>query len=143
MSDESYHYLLIPFIAVVLAQMIKVCLDCLQGKFTRASFTEFGGMPSSHTALFTSLATLILLKGGGASAEFAISFFVLLLVMRDATGFRETLEDYGRAVNVLLKKNRVLSTGRVKENIGHTVPEVVAGFLLGAAVTLFLYVINF
>lgn len=138
MLDDSYHYLLIPLAAVLTAQLVKVCTDCVRGTFTLASFTEFGGMPSSHTALFTSLSTLMLLEFGGASVEFAISFFVLLLVMRDATGFRETLEDYGRGVNALLKKNRISSVARVKENIGHTVPEVVAGFLLGAAVTLFL-----
>lgn len=129
-------FILIPLLSVTVAQLVKVFGDALKGKFTLSSFTEFGGMPSSHTALFTSLATEMYLAFGANSAEFAISALVLLLVMRDATGFRENLENYGKAVNLLLTKNKVTSIQPMKESIGHSFPEVIAGLILGLLVTL-------
>jgi acid phosphatase family membrane protein YuiD len=93
-----------------------------------------GGMPSSHSALVTSMTTSVAFKEGLGSNLFIISLWFALIVIRDAMGVRRASGIQGRVLN-LLGKSVAEKTGiefhPVKEIHGHTPLEVIAGCLLG------------
>lgn len=99
-----------------------------------------GGMPSSHTAVMTALATTVGILYGFASPLFAISLVVTFIVMYDAAGVRRTVGYQSTVLNKMLeelfKGNKEFSQ-RLQEIIGHTKWEVFAGALLGIAFGIF------
>lgn len=124
--------------AWVIAQTIKVIIGVIaRRKFDFRWFVGTGGMPSSHTAGATCLATAIGLSFGFDSVHFALAASFAIVVMFDAQGVRRAS---GRQAQIL---NRIMDDiywqgkikeGRLRELIGHTPIEVIAGFLLGAAI---------
>ena len=71
----EYKFLIIPTVAWFTVQIFKLLADCIVNRrinFRR--FVETGGMPSSHSAVVTSLMTAIGLSEGFSSPMFAISF---------------------------------------------------------------------
>lgn len=133
-------YIWIPVLAWAIAQVIKVVTDSVQHRrIDLRRLASSGGMPSSHTALVLSLTTVIGAKRGVGSPEFALAAIFSSVVMYDATGVRRSA---GRQAQVL---NRIIDDllhqegfkeERLRELIGHTPVEVVAGALLGVLVAL-------
>jgi acid phosphatase family membrane protein YuiD len=122
------------------AQVIKSAIMLLRTK--RGDFKEAlrtvawrtGGMPSSHAALVSSLTTSIAFREGLNSDLFVFSFFVALLIMRDAMGVRRSSGIQARSLNTLgknIEERMGLEYHAVKEVQGHTPLEVVIGALLG------------
>lgn len=118
-----------------IAQFIKVILSfIIYGKFDARRLVGNGGMPSSHTSFVTALAIGIGKYAGFDSVSFAISAAFALIVMADATGVRRAVGRQAVVVNEILEevhKKRLLPESKVKELIGHTPYEVIAGFILG------------
>jgi acid phosphatase family membrane protein YuiD len=93
-----------------------------------------GGMPSSHAALVSAMTTAVAFKEGINSNLFVISFWITVIVMRDALGVRRASGLQGRALNLLGRNVADRLGGEyhpVKEVHGHAPLEVVAGALLG------------
>jgi len=93
-----------------------------------------GGMPSSHSALVSSVATTIGFKSGIGSDLFIFSCCFALVVIRDAVGVRRSSGQQARALNELgaTVSNRLkYQYIPVKEIQGHRPMEVLAGILLG------------
>jgi len=96
-----------------------------------------GGMPSSHMTLVSCAATLIGIQNGWASPSFQCLLVLGLIVMSDAWGARRASGKQATVLNRLVidfyrkKKDRPRP---LREIIGHTPLEVIAGALLGAAV---------
>jgi uncharacterized protein len=95
-------------------------------------------MPSSHTALVTSLATAVGVLKGFNSIEFAIATVFSGIVMYDAAGVRRAVGQQSIILNRILKE---LREGRskefehdVRELIGHTPFQVFSGALLGIGI---------
>jgi hypothetical protein len=96
-----------------------------------------GGMPSSHTALVVSLASAVGMKEGIQSSLFAITIVLAGIVMYDAAGIRQAAGKQARVINKLVRQMRVEHTVRdirLKELLGHTPVEVLAGAMWGVAV---------
>ena len=124
--------------AWVIAQTIKVTLGVIrQKKFDFRWFVGTGGMPSSHAAGASCLATAIGLEYGFNSVHFALAASFAIVVMFDAQGVRRASGRQARILNKLMEdiywKGRI-PEGRLRELIGHTPIEVLAGFLLGATI---------
>lgn len=97
-------------------------------------FWRTGGMPSSHSALVSSISTTIGFKNGISSDLFIFSCCFALVVIRDAVGVRRSSGDQARALNELGDTVASHSDYRfkpVKEIQGHSPMEVLAGILLG------------
>jgi acid phosphatase family membrane protein YuiD len=93
-----------------------------------------GGMPSSHAAMVTAMATAVAFKEGISSNLFIVSFWVALIVMRDAMGVRRSSGIQARVLNLLgrsVADRLEIEYHPVKEVNGHTPLEVVVGGLLG------------
>jgi uncharacterized protein len=97
-------------------------------------FWKTGGMPSSHSALVTGLATAIGFEHGVRTPLFTLSVFYGILIIRDALGVRRSAGLQARALNRLgaqLSSRHGLEFESVKEVSGHTPSEVSVGILLG------------
>ncbi|HRW04125.1 MAG: divergent PAP2 family protein [Caldilineaceae bacterium] len=93
-----------------------------------------GGMPSSHTALVVSLATVLGIEYGLDSSFFAIGVVLAVIVMYDATGVRQQSGKHARVLNQILRElfsGQPISEEELKELLGHTSVEVLVGALLG------------
>ena len=93
-----------------------------------------GGMPSSHSALVTALATSIGFKEGFNSSLFIVSCCYSLLVIRDAVGVRRSAGIQARTLNKLgsdLIEKLNIDYKSVKEVSGHSVSEVLIGIVIG------------
>lgn len=109
-----------------------------KGNFNWHKSTHYGGMPSSHSALVTSLATAVYLAEGFGLA-FAVSVVLAVVVMRDTIGLRGYLSQHGRILNKLIKDlpdEEEYKYPVLEETIAHTWAQVVVGALLGIILTL-------
>ena len=142
----SNGFLLVALSSWFWAQLIKTILHAVVTK--RVDFTRLvgdGGMPSGHSATVSSLATAAALVYGLGSFEFAIALVFAIVVCKDAMGVRlETgkqaviINDIVEAFNVLTSEEK-LPDAKLKEFVGHTPLQVIAGILLGIVNAVLLY----
>uniref|UniRef100_A0A0D9V950 Phosphatidic acid phosphatase type 2/haloperoxidase domain-containing protein n=1 Tax=Leersia perrieri TaxID=77586 RepID=A0A0D9V950_9ORYZ len=94
-----------------------------------------GGMPSSHSATVTALAVAIGFQDGFGSALFATAAIFASVVMYDASGIRlhagKQAEVLNQIVCELPSEHPLSETRPLRELLGHTPTQVVAGALLG------------
>ncbi len=126
-----------------LAQCVKVFLGVLrERRFNFRWFIGTGGMPSSHAAGATALATTCGLQEGFQSTIFALAAVFALVTMFDAQGVRRSTGQQAEILNKIIDdiywKGR-LDTERLVELIGHTPIQVVIGSILGCLLSLALY----
>lgn len=124
--------------AWIIAQTIKVIFGVIrEKKFDFRWFVGTGGMPSSHAAGASCLATAIGLEFGFASVYFALAAAFAIVVAFDAQGVRRSTGRQARILNRIM--NDIYWQGRIHESrlrelIGHTPFEVIMGFFLGILV---------
>lgn len=126
--------------AWLVAQAIKVLIGVIrQKKLDFRWFVGTGGMPSSHAAGAACLATAIGLEYGFDSVHFALAASFAIVVMFDAQGVRRATGKQARILNKITDdiywQGRI-DEGRLRELVGHTPIEVIAGFLLGIIIAL-------
>ncbi|MDD5287649.1 MAG: divergent PAP2 family protein [Dehalococcoidales bacterium] len=132
--------LIIPLCAWVAAQSIKVLRALVQGKGLDLSyFVSSGGMPSAHSAMVSALATAIAMTDGFGSSFFAISVVLAIIVMYDAAGVRQSVGQQSVVLNrIILELKRreplVKIEAGLRELMGHTPFEVIAGCILGITI---------
>jgi len=122
-------------IAWTLAQLIKLPLNyAVRHEWDWSLLIAAGGMPSSHSALVMGVSTAVGLQEGWTSPLFAIAFIVAMIVIYDATGVRRHAGDHARVLNLMIDElltGHPLAEKELKEVLGHTPREVIAGVLLG------------
>lgn len=127
----------------VVAQVLKVFIDLIQRKgFNPFRVLDTGGMPSSHTAVVTTLTVGVAVYQGLSSPLFGISLIISLYFIFEATGLRQEVGNQARVLNEIIERAREthhLDAEVLRELIGHTWAEVLGGFALGIAVALILY----
>ena len=144
----------ISFIAMVVAQLIKFPIQyLLDKKWTPSIIFSTGGMPSSHSAVVTSLMLAFLLTEGITSPYFAISFVLAGIVIHDAVGIRREAGKHATVLNAMKedfemivkefskgeeRNDQVVET-KLKELLGHEPIEAISGTLLGVVITLIYY----
>ena len=144
----SNPFLLIGLSSWFWAQFIKTIIHAIVTKsidFTR--LIGDGGMPSGHSATVSSLATAAALVYGLGSFEFAMAFIFAIVVCKDAMGVRLETGKQAAIINEIVRAFDELSSGKLtdvklKEFVGHTPIQVLAGILLGIvnAVLLHLFI---
>ncbi len=126
--------------AWMIAQTIKVVVGVFRlKKFDFRLFIGSGGMPSSHAAGATCLATSVGLECGFDSAYFALAFAFAIVVMFDAQGVRRSTGKQAGILNKIMDDiywRGKIQELRLRELIGHTPVEVIIGGFLGIAIAL-------
>ncbi len=133
-------FLYIPIIVWACIQTFKVIVDLIVNKkFNFKRLMGAGGMPSSHSAVVTSLATLIGKEYGLGSAIFALSCIFAVVVMYDAAGIRRAAGKQARLLNKLIETPGLapsVVSERLVEVLGHTPLQVFVGAIIGIVVGL-------
>lgn len=125
-------------LAWVCTQSVKVALGVVRER--RVNFRWFvgtGGMPSTHAAGVTALATAVGLTSGFQSTLFIVTLVFTMVIMFDAQGVRHSAGKQAEVLNKIVEDiywKRGIDQERLKELIGHTPVEVVVGGLVGILV---------
>jgi len=130
--------------AIGLAQGLKILTHKqLTGKWDWSQIATTGGMPSSHSAGVSALATYIAANKGSRHTETALATVFGVIVMYDAQGIRRHTGEIAKLVNELEDQMVSLSEEfpsfqfvakekELKELLGHQPLEVLGGAILGA-----------
>ena len=128
-------YVYIPFLLWLGIQLFKLIYDlCTTKKFNFKRILGAGGMPSSHSAVVTSLATLIGKNEGVDSPLFAISLIFAFVVMYDACGVRRAAGKQAKVLNDIVNTpglSNLQVQEKLQEALGHTPIQVFVGALIG------------
>ncbi|MEK6876262.1 MAG: divergent PAP2 family protein [Nanoarchaeota archaeon] len=128
-------------IAGAVSQILKIIIITVKHK-QKFSFNDLivtGGMPSTHSALVSSLAAIIFLEQG-LSALFWVVLTFSLIVLRDSMGVRRSVGEEGKAIEKIVKYERI-KIDRFRYALGHTPVEVAAGLFIGFISAVFIYYI--
>ena len=141
-----YQIIFLPLVAALITQLIKIFLDSNKLKWNLKNLVAYSGMPSGHSAIVVSLATIIGLTEGLESSLFALAFVFAIIVIRDALGIRKYLGEHGRILNKLvkdLKNDEILDSKypHLLEKIGHTPAQIIVGSLIGLIVSIVGYIV--
>ena len=143
-------YLLTALSAWFVAQVVKTILYAvMNGQLDWGRLFGDGGMPSGHSATVTSLAVFSALMHGTHTHEFAVAAILAIIVCHDAMGVRHETGKQAVLINELveavgkLKLGHKLSQIELKEFVGHTPLQVIAGIILGVLVAVFMYFVAF
>ncbi|AAG28897.1 hypothetical protein AtNW77_Chr1g0068291 [Arabidopsis thaliana] len=153
-ASSSSHYISIftnyPLISAVLAftiaQFIKFFTSWYkERRWDLKRLVGSGGMPSSHSATVTALALAVGLQEGFGGSHFAIALVLTTIVMYDATGVRlhagRQAEVLNQIVYELPAEHPLAETRPLRELLGHTPPQVIAGGMLGISTAVVGYLV--
>ena len=128
-------YIYVPVLLWFAIQLFKLLYDLVKTrKFNFKRILGAGGMPSSHSAVVTSLATLIGKYEGVNTAIFAVSFVMAFVVMYDACGVRRAAGKQAALLNKLVETpglTGIQVSEKLVEVLGHTPIQVIVGALIG------------
>ncbi len=128
-----------------IAQILKSCIMFVRNRPRTAKeilihiFWATGGMPSSHSAIVSALATAAAFVEGFNSTLFFVTLFYAILTFRDALGVRRAAGAQARVINQLIRDlspHFKIRSKPVKEINGHSMSEVFVGALLGFFIAL-------
>ena len=127
----------IAVMAWFIAQLIKFFTELVRNKRVRfVLFFSSGGMPSSHTAFVTAMAAGIGLTEGFDTPIFALAAVISIVIMYDAAGVRRAAGKHAAAINTIFdaidSEDKI--DEKLKELLGHSPLEVLAGAALGIGV---------
>ena len=131
-------YVYVPLIVWFSIQTFKVIHDLIKTKkFNFKRIMGAGGMPSSHSAVVTCVATMIGKNVGFETPMFALALAFAMIVMYDAAGVRRAAGKQARLLNQIVETPG-LSSVQVQEKLvevlGHTPLQVIVGAAIGIVV---------
>lgn len=128
-------YIYIPILLWFGIQLFKLLYDLVTTKkFNFKRILGAGGMPSSHSAVVTSLATLIGKNIGVGTPMFSMALIFAFVVMYDAAGVRRAAGKQARLLNKIVETPGLSGlevSERLVEVLGHTPLQVVVGAVIG------------
>lgn len=141
-------FLLVPLSSWAVAQVLKTVIHAvIHKKFDLLRLVGDGGMPSGHSATVSSLAVFCACYYGTDSYQFAVTMILAIIVCHDAMGVRLETGKQAVVLNELLSTISTLESMtkgeftdvKLKEFVGHTPIQVIAGILVGIANALIIY----
>ena len=146
----------------LVAQLLKTLFTLINTKeLVLERLVGSGGMPSSHSSTVAGLTVAVARAFGFASPLFAVAFILAAIVMYDAMGVRRAAGEHAKVINKIVFDFKKFVNGDVikftkemaddiddeelelededkllKEFIGHTPLEVLAGALLGVLIAI-------
>lgn len=135
---SEYKYLIVPMSVWLCIQIFKVIWDLVAThKFNFKRILGAGGMPSSHSAVVTSIATMIGKTQGINSPIFALAVMFAFVVMYDAAGVRRAAGKQAKLLNKLVETpglSNIQVQEKLVEVLGHTPMQVIVGAAIGITV---------
>jgi len=131
------------------AQVLKVIINAaIYKKVDISRLFGDGGMPSGHSATVSSLACITGLVYGAGSFEFAFTTILAIIVCHDAMGVRLETGKQSMVLNEIIESMDIMFSHEVaevklKEMVGHTPFQVLAGITLGIMDAIVVYYLFF
>ena len=122
------------------AQVLKTIINfILLGKFQLERMWGDGGMPSAHSATVCAMVIAAARSEGVSSAIFAVASVVAIITMHDAMGVRRETGIQAKVLNEMIELFSNMGKGvsmedKLKEFVGHTPLQVLAGAILGVVI---------
>ena len=135
--------LTVALLAWFVAQVLKTLINfILLGKFQLERMWGDGGMPSAHSATVCAMVIATARSEGFSSAIFAVAAVVAIITMHAAMGVRRETGEQAKVLNKMIeqwidvteKNAPFLQNMHLKEMVGHTPLQVLAGFVVGCVV---------
>jgi acid phosphatase family membrane protein YuiD len=131
----SYQYLVTPFVAWFFAGSLKFLINSVATKKVATTLIGYGGFPSNHSAIVCSMAVLIGLREGIENPAFGVAVTLAFIVMLDASSLRKQVGKQAEAINQVTRVS-LPSSPVLRERLGHSFIEILAGVAVGAFVAL-------
>lgn len=126
-------FLITPLFAWLVAGCMKFAINSFKAKKLAFKQIGYGGMPSNHTSIVSSALSIVALKEGLDSPIIAVAVALAFVVMLDAASLRKKMEQQAIEINKLLPEKKL------RERLGHTPVEIMAGFVVGSCSAYFIY----
>lgn len=127
----DYSYALTPFLAWFLAGTLKFFINSVKTGQLAFGLIGYGGLPSTHSAIVSSMAALIAFREGVGHPAFGVAVALAFVVILDASSLRRQVGRQATAINRLSAKMKVEDPAPLRERMGHTLLEIAAGILVG------------
>ena len=124
------------------AQFLKLIIVLVRSrKLDFKRLVGSGGMPSSHSACVMAMSVSVAKITGIQSVEFAIAVTIAIVVMYDASNVRHAAGEQAKILNYMMEhwseQTPAIFGRELKELLGHTPIQVIAGALLGFLIGMF------
>lgn len=120
----TYAYLVTPFFSWLVTGVLKFLINSIKSRRLAFNLIGYGGMPSNHSAIVSSMVMLVFLKEGISSPAFGVALALSFIVLLDANSLRKQIEKHAISLNTL-------GDFKLRERIGHSKAEIGAGCLVG------------
>lgn len=124
----KFMYLLTPFLAWLVAGILKFLINSVNERRLAYDLIGYGGLPSNHSAIVSSMASLIAMKEGIEHPAFGVAVGFAFIVVLDANSLRKQV---GLHAELLNRIGELAGDQVLRERIGHRKMEIVAGILVG------------
>lgn len=132
---SEFSYLMTPFVAWLIAGSVKFLINSLRAKSLAFDLIGYGGLPSNHSAIVSSIAALIAFRDGANTPAFGVAITLSFIVILDASSLRRQVGKHAAAIN---KINRAGEGSSLRERIGHSSVEIFSGVLVGVLVAYYI-----
>ncbi|WP_281915779.1 divergent PAP2 family protein [Caldimonas thermodepolymerans] len=127
-------YALTPFLAWVVAGGTKFLINSLRAGAPAFGQIGYGGLPSNHSAIVSSMAALIAWREGLGHPAFGVAVTLAFIVVLDAASLRREVGKHAAALNRLAAGAGSNPQRPLRERMGHRPVEIAAGIAVGVAV---------
>jgi acid phosphatase family membrane protein YuiD len=129
-----YIYLITPFFAWLVCGITKFVVNCLKERRLAFDLIGYGGMPSNHSGIVSSMVSLIAFKDGIDTLAFGVALTLAFIVILDANSLRKQIGKHAQAINNLEN----YQGEKLRERVGHSKLEILFGIILGSCVGIIL-----
>jgi hypothetical protein len=130
--NMDYAYLCTPFFAWLVTGSLKFMVNSFKAKKLAFGLIGYGGFPSNHSAIVSSMAALIAFKEGIGHPAFGVALTLAFIVILDAHSLRRQIGKHAVAINRMARSSGDYIS--LRERVGHTAIEIGAGVLVGFGV---------
>lgn len=130
--NMSYAYAVTPFIAWFVAGILKFLVNSIKTHKLAVGLVGYGGFPSNHSTIVSSMVTLIALNEGIAHPAFGVALTFAFIVLLDANSLRQQVGKHAALLNRLAERAQI--NAALRERIGHSRTEIAGGVVVGMAV---------
>ena len=132
-------YLVTPLIAWILVGPIKFLINSARTRQWAFGLVGNGGFPSNHSAVVSSMATLIALREGIGHPAFGVAVTLAFIVIIDANSLRQHVGRHAVTLNRLHDGKEDYAI--LRERMGHTRFEIAGGILTGIGMGFLIYTV--
>lgn len=129
-------YLVTPLITWITVGPIKFLINSIKARQWAFNLVGNGGFPSNHSAVVSSMATLIALREGIGHPAFGVAVTLCFIVIIDANSLRQHVGKQAAAINRIAGADSKAAAGHtwLRERMGHTLVEIAGGLCTGIAI---------